>query len=436
MTGVVQNQDSYMKGRIAQRAYYASIALRSSRSHVRGQRSPAALPLRSTCSDRGCRPDSVAMDTIVDTAIDVVDLLRDADAPSAPLQSPRSGPSPQVRGRGGAQSEACGGRRANRRAAAADNPLTRETKAALYGAAARGAAVPRVLSVSAGLGSRDVRAGDLAAVFDRSSTFGAGDPDYAVLGIKHPLALAAAPIDIRPSGAFCCAATPSAGSARSPRTSCSQRSSASCSAIRPSVSAVRIGEKGPPTSYNLTVADVPIRAHGRSTGSTLFRCMTWRRFARIRSRTRRWRDRLRPSTLTDANDIWASIPAAARADIVSRRVRVTALDTASLARAIAPKPDLVLRMQGIALVGVFLRVTRFAEDAGLDRAALLAAVEARLRRFYGKRGDDVIAGNMEVVAAAFDGVIDVSEALGFPHGVERSLAVVPPEPRAMVAVPA
>ena len=50
--------------------------------------------------------------------------------------------------------------------AAADNPLTRETKAALYAAAAEGAAVPRVLSVSAGLGSRDVSAGDLAAVFD------------------------------------------------------------------------------------------------------------------------------------------------------------------------------------------------------------------------------------------------------------------------------
>ena len=93
-------------------------------------------------------------------------------------------------------------------------------------------------------------------------------------------------------------------------------------------------------------------------------------------------------------------------------------------------------MQGIALVGVFLRVTRFAEDAGLDRAALLDAVGSRLRRFYGKRGDDVIAANMEVVAAAYDGVIDVSEALELPHGVERSLAVPPTQPRAMTAVPA
>jgi pyruvate-ferredoxin/flavodoxin oxidoreductase len=113
---------------------------------------------------------------------------------------------------------------------------------------------------------------------------------------------------------------------------------------------------------------------------------------------------------------------------------VTALDTGTLARSHAPRPDLVLRMQGIALVGVFLRVTRFAEDAGFDRAGLLAAVGTRLRRFYGKRGDDVIAANLEVVAAAYDGVIDVSQALGLPHGVERSLAVT--RPRAMTAVPA
>ena len=56
--------------------------------------------------------------------------------------------------------------------AAADNPLTREIKAALYGAAAEGAAVPACLSVSAGLGSRDVTAGDLAAVYDRLRSSG------------------------------------------------------------------------------------------------------------------------------------------------------------------------------------------------------------------------------------------------------------------------
>jgi pyruvate-ferredoxin/flavodoxin oxidoreductase len=321
--------------------------------------------------------------------------------------------------------------------AAADNPLTRETKAALYGAAARGAAAPRVLSVSAGLGSRDVSAGDLAAVFDRLLTLGPGDPDYAVLGIRHPLALKAVPIDIRPAGSYSLRGH-SIGGLGSVTTN--------------KLLATLVGElfgkyvqayprygsekKGLPTSYNLTIADVPIRSHGEVDRVDFVPLHDVAAFA--------LGDPLHglinggtvfvQSSLTDPLEIWESIPASVRPEIVARRIRVTALDTGTLARSHAPRPDLVLRMQGIALVGVFLRVTRFAEDAGLDRAALLEAVGSRLRRFYGKRGDDVIAANMEVVAAAYDGVIDVSRALGLPCGVERSLAVT--QPRATTAVPA
>ena len=41
---------------------------------------------------------------------------------------------------------------------------------------------------------------------------------------------------------------------------------------------------------------------------------------------------------------------------------------------------------------------------------------------------------MAVVGAAFDGVIDVSEALGLPHGVERSVAVAAEQPHDLTAV--
>jgi pyruvate-ferredoxin/flavodoxin oxidoreductase len=441
MTGVVENQDSYMKGRIAQRAWYSSLAgtLDASMSKwtaLTGRPYGAIDAYRCEDADEIL----VAMGTIADTARAVVDALRRQGRSVGAVAVTAFRPFPAARLAavlGPAKCVAIVER--TDEPAAADNPLTRETKAALYAAATEGAAVPRVLSISAGLGSRDVSAGDLAAVFERLRSFGQGDPDYAVLGIRHPLALAATPIDIRPPGSFSVRGH-SIGGLGSVTTN--------------KLLATLIGElfgkhvqayprygsekKGLPTSYNLTVADVPIRSHseveqvdfvplhdvaafalgdplhGLVDGGTIFV----------------------QSGLTDAGAIWGSIPAAARAGIVSRRIRVTALDTAALARAHAPKPDLVLRMQGIALVGVFLRVTRFAEDAGLDRAALLAAVGSRLRRFYGKRGDDVIAANMQVVAAAYDGVIDVSEALGLPHGVERSLVVPPTGTRAMTAVPA
>jgi hypothetical protein len=68
-------------------------------------------------------------------------------------------------------------------------------------------------------------------------------------------------------------------------------------------------------------------------------------------------------------------------------------------------------MQGVALVGVFLRVAPFATRAGLDRDQLLEAVGDRLGRFFGKRGAGVIKANLEVIAEAWDGLIDVTAAV-------------------------
>jgi pyruvate-ferredoxin/flavodoxin oxidoreductase len=102
---------------------------------------------------------------------------------------------------------------------------------------------------------------------------------------------------------------------------------------------------------------------------------------------------------------------------------VTALDTAALARAHAPRPDLEVRMQGVALVGVFLRVAPFAARTGTTRDALMTAVRVRLDRFFGKRGGTVVDANMAVIEAAWDGLIDVTAALA---GIEP--VGVAPEP--------
>ncbi|MFL5641180.1 MAG: 2-oxoacid:acceptor oxidoreductase family protein, partial [Chloroflexota bacterium] len=315
------------------------------------------------------------------------------------------------------------------------NPLTRETKAALYAAAAEGVMVPRILSVSAGLGSRDVAAGDLAAILDWAAVHGERDRDYAVVGIRHPLALTTRPIDVRPPGAYSLRGHSIGGFG---------------SVTTNKLIATIVGEvfdkfvqayprygsekKGLPTTYYLTIADGPIHTHaeldrvdlvplhdvaafglgnplaGLVDGGTLFL----------------------QSELTDPGAIWATIPTPARADLIRRRIRVTALDTAGLARARSPRADLALRMQGIALVGVFLRVAPFAAEAGLGREALLAAVGERLGRFFGKRGRAVIDANLELVAAAYDGLIDVSGALGLPAGIERHVIAMPDESTSLI----
>ena len=49
----------------------------------------------------------------------------------------------------------------------------------------------------------------------------------------------------------------------------------------------------------------------------------------------------------------------------------------------------------------------------------MAAVRDRLGRFFGKRGGRVVDANLAVIEAAYDGLIDVTAALGLPTGRPR-----------------
>jgi pyruvate-ferredoxin/flavodoxin oxidoreductase len=439
MTGVVQNQDSYMKGRIGQRAYYAALPpvlteAMALWTRQTGRRYGMIDAYR--CED--AQEIIVAMGTIADTAIAVVDHLRAEGRPVGCVAVTSFRPFPADKLAAVLRhARTVGVVERTDDPAAAENPLTREVKAALYRSAAEGVLVPRVLSVAAGLGSRDVSAGDLAAVFEWLAGHGDRENDLAVVGIRHPLALTARELDLRPAGSFSLRGHSIGGFG---------------SVTTNKLIATLIGElfgkrvqayprygsekKGLPTTYYLTVADEPVRLHaeldhvdvvplhdvsafglgdplaGLVDGGTLFV----------------------QSTLTDPAAIWASIPDAFRLEIIRRRIRVTALDTAALARARAPRRDLELRMQGVALVGVFLRVTPFAEAAGLDREALMTAVGERLGRFFGKRGQAVIDANLALVGEAYDHLIDISAALDLPSGVERSVVPVPEAPRALIGV--
>jgi pyruvate-ferredoxin/flavodoxin oxidoreductase len=414
MTGVVQNQDAYMKGRIGQRAFTDRLpALLAEAFAGWRRRTGRALGAIATHRCEDAEEILVAMGTMADTAIAVVDHLRTQGRPVGCVAVTSFRPFPagelaEVLRR----ARAVGVVERTDEPTAAANPLTREIRSALYEAAADGATVPRVLSVSAGLGSRDVAAGDLIAVFDWLAVRGdRAGASHRVIGIRHPLALRGVAADLRPAGAWSMRGHSIGGFG---------------SVTTNKLVATLVGElfdkrvqayprygsekKGLPTTYYLTIADEPIRLHaelarvefvplhdvsafglgdplvGLAEGGTLFV----------------------QSPLTDPEAIWGSIPAHARAEILARRIRVTALDTASLAARHAPREDLRIRMQGVALVGVFLRVAPFAADAGLDRERLLDAVRARLGRFFGKRGGRVVDANLRVIAEAYDGLIDVS----------------------------
>lgn len=417
MTGVVQNQDSYMKGRIGQRAFYDRLPGELSTAFAEwtaltGRRYGGVDAYRT----EGAGEIVVAMGTIADTATAVVDRLRSEGRPVGCVTVTAFRPFPADElwdALRDARSVAVIERTDD--PAAHDNPLTREVKAALLDHAAEGKLVPRVRSVSAGLGSRDVGPGDVAAVFDWISDHRSpADERYATVGIRHPLALVTRPLDLRPEGSFSLRGH-SIGGFGSVTTNKLVASLVGGLFGLQVQAYPRYGseKKGLPTTYYLTVARERIRQHGeleRVDFVPLHDVAAFRQGNPLQGLVDGGTVFV-ASPETDPQAIWTSIPTEFRREIIERRIRLAALDTAALARERAPRPDLALRMQGVALVGAFLRLTPFAAAAGLDREHLLAAVRPQLVRFFGKRGTRVVEANLDLVAAAYDGVTDVTAAI-------------------------
>ena len=68
-------------------------------------------------------------------------------------------------------------------------------------------------------------------------------------------------------------------------------------------------------------------------------------------------------------------------------------DMVQIAREVASEADLQMRMQGIVLLGAFLKLTPYATAERHDRRAVYAGVEKALRKYFGKRGERVVQDN-------------------------------------------
>jgi pyruvate-ferredoxin/flavodoxin oxidoreductase len=77
-------------------------------------------------------------------------------------------------------------------------------------------------------------------------------------------------------------------------------------------------------------------------------------------------------------ELWRSLPAAARRALRERSIRVYALDAFSIASQEATDAELRYRMQGAAFLGAFFAVSPLAGRAGLDESALFAGIHEQL----------------------------------------------------------
>jgi pyruvate-ferredoxin/flavodoxin oxidoreductase len=422
MSGVVQNQDSYMKGKIAQRWYYDRVgpALEEAFqlfSEKTGRKYDFVEPYR--CDD--AEFIIVGMGCYMETCMAAVDYMREKKGiPVGCLNvcAFRPFPSRQI-------VEALKNctaftvlERMDDPLSTTGNHLTREIKAAFCDAITgqngleKIDKVPRIYHGSAGLGSRDVRAGDIFAVVENMMEEG---QDYFCIGIDHALALKVKEDpDLREPGSYSMRGHSVGGFG-------SVTTNKVIATIAGDVFGMDVQaypkygseKKGLPTTYYLTISNKHIYLHSELefvdlvvlndttalfSGNPLVGLLEGGAI-------------VMQSSFNSPKDVWERIPAHHKKFIREKKIRVYFADMVQIARDVASVADLQMRMQGIVLLGGFLKLTPYGKKSGMTDEQVYAGVEKAIRKYFGKRGDRVVQDNMTCIKRGYQETQEVPQAL-------------------------
>src|SRR5688500_12572298 len=109
--------------------------------------------------------------------------------------------------------------------------------------------------------------------------------------------------------------------------------------------------------------------------------------------------------------VWNRIPPYHKKTIREKNLHVYFIDMVKIAREVATQADLEMRMQGIVLLGAFLKLTPYTRDAQMSEADVYAGVEASLRKYFGKRGEQVVKDNLTCVKRGFSEMQEIPKEI-------------------------
>lgn len=426
MSGVVQNQDAYMKGKVAQRAFYAPMLGNLKKNmeeyyRLTGRRLDVIESYRMEDAEYAI----VGMGSFMETAKTTVDWLRQVRGEKVGVLSVLSyRPFPTFEIIQALKNvKAISVLERLDESSAPENPLARDIKAAFADALWGNSALPKINRLpliqhgAGGLGGRDVRGRDFIAIVDNLKLGEGGKTRYCV-GIPHPDSLGwpekdtkEAEPDIRTPGSFSVRGH-SVGGYGSVTTNkviasvCGDLFNVHVQAF-PKYGAEK---KGLPTTYFLTLSPKPIRFHQELAKVDLVFLNDMGDFLKAKPLEGLTDEGLLivQSPHKNVSEVWQSIPAqAAKEEIQKRRIRVFSVDAQAIAKQVVSTQDLVQRMQGIVLLGVFLKVTPFALSQGMNREQLLESVEKVLRKYFGKRGEKVVMDNLICVKRGYEEIFEI-----------------------------
>ena len=403
LSGPVQNQDSYMKGKIGQRFFYdrvepALAAAMREYGDLTGRVYDLLRPYRMDDAEYAL----IGLGTMMETAEATVDYLRSKGMPigAVTLTSFRPFPAADLR----RLLRGCCAVTVIERAdvpLAESNPLTMEVRAALKDC------VIEVYSGAAGLGGSEIRPGHFVAAAENMRRVGWRT---FVLGVKHQDALEVTDDpDVRPAGAFSLRGHSVGGFGSVTTNKVIATVAANLFGLQvQAFSKYGSEKKGLPTAYYLTLAPEPIRLHAElnavefvaiqnpqafSTGDPLQGLQTG--------------GSIYLQSELPPEKVWGALPAAAQRAIRERHLHLWVLDGGRIARESTGRADLEIRMQGIALLGAFLRLTPFRERARLTEDQLFESLHGVLEKYFGKQGPEVIKENLAVARRGFGEVTEV-----------------------------
>jgi len=412
MTGTVQNQDSYMKGKIAQRWYYDRVtpALEEAFElfHKKtGRKYDFLLPYR--CED--AEYILIGIGGYMETTEVTVDYLREKGIKAGCVTVVCFRPFPMheiVTLLKDCQAVTVF-ERMDDPLSSTGNHLTREIKAAFCDALTGQMGhepidrVPRIFHGAAGLGSRDVRPADIIAAFDNMQK-GQDGQDYFCVGIDHALALGRTDDpDLRPSGGFSMRGH-SVGGFGSVTTNKVIARIAGQVFGKDVQAYPKYGseKKGLPTTYYLTIGDEHIKTHSELEFIDLLilndvNAILANPLAGLVDGGAVFMQ----SSHSDPGEVWKRIPQHHKSTIREKKVRLYFCDTVQIAREVASVADLQMRMQGIVTLGAFLKLTPYADSSGMNDDQVMEGVEKALRKYFGKRGERVVQDNLTCVKRGY-----------------------------------
>jgi pyruvate-ferredoxin/flavodoxin oxidoreductase len=423
MSGVVQNQDSYMKGKIAQRWYYDRVepaleesfelfALKTGRKY--------GFVETYLCDDADYI--IVGMGCYMETAKVTADYLRAKMGIKAGVLTVfvfRPFPGKQIVDAIKHCKAFTVYERMDDPLSTTGNHLTREVKAAFWDAATGSnghtklTRLPKVYHGAAGLGSRDVRPGDIIATFQNMMK--PRGQEFFCIGIDHALALKQPEDpDLRPKGGFSMRGH-SVGGFGSVTTNKIIATIAGNVFGKDVQAYPKYGseKKGLPTTYYLTIADSHIMMHSELEHVDLL-CIndtTAISNPHTLDGVQKGGAIFLQSPYADPAQVWKRIPADVQKMIRERRVRVCYTDMVSIAREVATRADLQMRMQGIVLLGAFLRLTPYIKDSSMTDEQIFQGVEKALRKYFGKQGEQVVKDNLTCVKRGYQEMKEIPAAL-------------------------